>query len=63
MIQFNLDVRNSYLKMMKIRANKSLFEARSSLGLYMANGMNQFDSWNNAIPFDLDTAAKYFGEL
>lgn len=51
------------LKMMKIRAKKSLLEAGSSLGLYMANGMNQFDSWNNAIPFDLDTAAKYFGEF
>lgn len=50
-------------KIMKIRAKKSLLEAGGTLGQYMSDGMNQFDSWNKAIPFELDAAAKYYGEL
>lgn len=50
-------------KLMKIRAKRSLLEAGAVLGGLFAQGLDQFESWNRAIPFDLDQASTYFGEL
>lgn len=51
------------LKLMKIRAKKAAIESAIFLASEMAKGLDPFNAWNRAIPFELDSAAKFFGEL
>lgn len=48
---------------MRMRAKISAFEAFSTLGGKIALGEEPFDAWNKSLPFDLDSAARYYGEL
>ena len=50
-------------KLMKMRAKKAAMQAAVSLTENLGKGLDQFDAWNRAVPFNLDDAAKYFGEL
>ncbi len=67
--KFNFESHNSYRdidvlhKLLKIRAKRAAIEGTGALTQNIANGLSTFCSWNRAIPFDLDTAAKAYGEL
>lgn len=50
-------------QLMKVRAKRAAFGAAAALSSRLMAGEDAFDAWNNAIPFDLDVAAKTYGEL
>lgn len=50
-------------RLLKIRAKRAAMEGTGALTTNMSKGLSTFCSWNRSIPFDLDCAAKAYGEL
>jgi len=50
-------------QLMKVRAKRAAVNAASALASRLLTGEDAFDAWNSATPFDLDVAAKTYGEL
>lgn len=50
-------------KLMRVRARRAAENAAAALSSRLLAGEDAFDAWNSATPYDLDVAAKTYGEL